>query len=192
MKTRELSLKIAKSIADQLCTNLTKGCDKIAVAGSIRRRRPFIHDIDIVAVPKYQPGPTETLFGDQVQINLLDVTLNTLVSSGRIRITERGDKAIRLELPSGELPVDVYIARPETWATLLLIRTGSREHNIRMCSLARQLGMQLKADGSGLFRAGTLVAGSSETEIFEALGMTYVTPEYREEQYFRKPTRTLA
>jgi DNA polymerase (family 10) len=182
MKTHELSLKLADSIAAELCRSLSGGCDKIAVAGSVRRRRPAVHDIDIVAIPKYGEGLPQTLFGDRERISFLDVELTSLESRGMLRTLERGPKAIRLEVAPEEVPVDLYIASPQTWATLLLIRTGSREHNIRLCSLARDLGMQLKADGSGLFRGGAIVARDSEESIFEALGLRYVPPEYRDAQ----------
>src|SRR6266446_3745254 len=48
------------------------------------------------------------------------------------------------------MPVDIYMATEESWATLLLIRTGSAEHNIWMCARARACGGKLHADGSGL------------------------------------------
>jgi len=92
-------------------------------------------------------------------------------------------KLIRIELqydfPVGSM-LDVYIATPEIWATLLLIRTGSKEHNIYLCTRARQKGMKLHADGSGLFRALERVAGDTEESIFKTLGLDYVIPERRE------------
>jgi DNA polymerase (family 10) len=102
-------------------------------------------------------------------------------------------KLIRVELQYGfpvGLMLDIYIATPETWATLLLIRTGSKEHNIRLCSLAKQKGMYLKADGQGLFKANNpnpikedpgweRIAGDTELSIFEALGLPYKRPEER-------------
>ncbi|MBN1366607.1 MAG: hypothetical protein JW967_01600 [Dehalococcoidales bacterium] len=91
-----------------------------------------------------------------------------------------------IQAPVNRYSVDFYIATPETWATLLLIRTGSREHNIKLCSLARQKGMKLHADGSGLFRVSLLesepderIAGDTEDSIFKALGLPYQEPEER-------------
>ena len=101
-------------------------------------------------------------------------------------------KLIRVELqqgyPAGSM-LDLYIATAETWATLLLIRTGSKEHNIKLCSLARQKGMVLHADGRGLaypphvgiengqqFEAETFIKCDTEESIFQALGLPYRKP----------------
>ena len=104
-----------------------------------------------------------------------------------------GQSIIRVDYHGASL--DVYIAKPETWATLLLIRTGSSAHNVMLCKLARAKGMKLHADGSGLFRYVRMVAtegaveGSleevrivvdSEESIFAALGLKYKKPEERE------------
>lgn len=106
-----------------------------------------------------------------------------------------GGKIIRVGMGfSKGIDLDIYVATPETWATLLLIRTGSAAHNIRLCSRAKNMGMKLHADGSGLFsirekvnfygaverRDEELLASNSEEEIFKALGLPYEEPERRE------------
>lgn len=155
----------AMNIAHQVIQTLKHSCDFIAVAGSLRRGKPFVNDIDIVCIPRNQ--------GEFI------VALQSLG-----KFTMGGQKNIRVQLP--HIMLDVYVADKHTWATLLLIRTGSKSHNIRLCSLAKQKGMQLKADGSGLFRltdcsgASTRIAGDSEESIFKALGLEYVPPERRE------------
>ncbi len=76
--------------------------------------------------------------------------------------------------------VDLYVATPETWATLLLIRTGSVDNNIRLCSLAQSKGWQLRANGAGLFNTtGERIAGDTEESIYKMLGLTYQKPEER-------------
>jgi DNA polymerase (family 10) len=180
VKRQDLALDFAERIATEVSASLASGCERIAVAGSIRRRKPVIHDIDLVAIPTFEQSPPRTLFGDCEQVSLLERELTRVASTGRVRIIERGTKAVRLEAIPEEIAIDLYVASAQTWAALLLIRTGSREHNIGLCSLARDLGMQLKADGSGLFRGSEMVARDSEESIFEALGLLYVPPERRE------------
>jgi DNA polymerase (family 10) len=75
--------------------------------------------------------------------------------------------------------VDIYRARPETWGVLLLIRTGSIEHNIKLCSRARAMNMMLSAK-KGVIKDGKVVASRTEEEIFKALEMDFVEPEKRE------------
>jgi DNA polymerase (family 10) len=164
----------AVNIAADIKSRLLPFCDQIEIAGSIRRRRPMVHDIDIVCIPSNQGQ-----FAYQIQ------------SMGTIKAG--GGKLIRLKL--AETDVDFYIADPQTWATLLLIRTGSKEHNIFLCRRARDRSMRLHADGSGLFRLGGMVAtddaadgdleeiriaGDTEASIFEALGLKYKEPWERE------------
>ncbi|MBA7669483.1 hypothetical protein ES703_77614 [subsurface metagenome] len=67
----------------------------------------------------------------------------------------------------------------ETWATLLLIRTGSKESNIRLATLAQKKGWRLKANGEGLFNEGQRIAGDTEESIYEALELPYQRPEER-------------
>jgi len=166
-----MELQKAETIAMGVVLNLKPCCDRIEIAGSIRRRKPIVHDIDIVCIPENQ--------GHFIQ---------ALKAMGKIEMG--GEKLIRVKLPS--IMLDVYIASPSTWATLLLIRTGSKEHNIKLCSRAKSMGMKLHADGSGLFRLqenfgifGPMapreerIAGDTEQSIFEALKLQYLEPEKR-------------
>ncbi len=163
-----MELKQAEKIASDLVDILRPYChpDRIVVAGSIRRRRPIVNDLDIVCIPAVY-----YLFS------------NALMRLGPLKMA--GKNIMRLDcFPN--LPVDIYIASEETWATLLLIRTGSKEHNQRLCSLARDKGMHLHASGKGLFKISAEVrclgapeeriAGDSEAEIFSALGLPFKYP----------------
>lgn len=86
-----------------------------------------------------------------------------------------GPKIITLDWMGRQ--VDLYVATPETWFTLLLIRTGSTQHNIKLTTLAKKKGWHLYADGRGLFNEkGVRVAGDSEESFFQALGIPYVEP----------------
>lgn len=167
-----MELEKAKAIAEEIKAHLAPNCQKIVVAGSIRRQKSFVRDVDIVCIPSNQGQ----FIGALQRMGL--------IKSG-------AGKLIRVELQYGFPPglkLDVYIATPETWSTLLLIRTGSKEHNIKLCKRARQRGMKLYADGSGLFRIEAQgcegieirIAGDTEESIFEALELPYKEPWERE------------
>jgi len=129
------------------------------VAGSIRRKAPTPRDIDLALIPR-----------DPWQL------YTELKRLGEVK--KDGDKAKRLIINGAQ--VDIYFATEETWATLYLIRTGSKENNIRLCSLAKGKGWQLKANGDGLFdENGRRIAGDSEISIYNALGLPYQRPEER-------------
>ncbi|MBA7716801.1 hypothetical protein ES703_125879 [subsurface metagenome] len=95
------------------------------------------------------------------------------------KVSMSGMKLARVTMDGGT-QLDVYYATPETFATLLLIRTGSKDNNIRLCTLAKKKAWRLFADGSGLFNErGERIAGDSEESIYEALGLRYQLPEER-------------
>ncbi|MDD5700629.1 MAG: hypothetical protein PHU23_01150 [Dehalococcoidales bacterium] len=160
----------ALSLASQIVNRLSPYCSRIEIAGSIRRKRPFVNDIDLVCIPSNQGS-----FAYQLQ------------QLGSIKMG--GQKIIRVQRP--DIDLDIYIATLETWATLLLIRTGSKEHNIYLCKRALSLGMKLHADGRGLERclAGqgyevdnattSKIDCETEESIFQALGLKYMRPEDR-------------
>lgn len=151
-----MELERAKAIANEVITRLAPVCLRVEVAGSIRRRRPFVRDIDIVLIPT----------------DLWDVSYGI---KGLGPAVLSGDKLKRVNYKG--VQVDLYFATPETWATLLLIRTGSKENNIRLCTLAKKRGWHLAANGDGLFNEEKeRIAGDSEESIYEALSLPYQEP----------------
>lgn len=158
----QFDLAIAEALAKTIVVRLYPYCSKIEIAGSIRRRMPKVHDIDIVLIPS---DPWN-----------LEHEITGLALSG---IRSRSGNKITSFVNSG-IPVDLYYADDTTWSTLLLIRTGSRDFNIRLCSLARRMGWRLHADGSGLFdNNGKRIAGETEESVMRRLGLRYFPPQYR-------------
>ena len=154
-----MELAKAKAIAESVVAFLSPYCERIEVAGSIRRGKPQVRDIDLVLVPKDRDAV------DRVLMQLGKVTM------GGLKIARVQMEAIQL---------DVYYATPETWATLLLIRTGSVDNNIRLASTAKIKGWHLAASGDGLFnQLGERIAGDTEESIYDALGLPYQPPERR-------------
>ena len=165
-----MELQKARVIAEDVVSKLRPFSEKIAIVGSIRRQKSMVHDVDIVAIPSNQ---------GQFQA----------VLQGLGRIKTGGGKRISVGMGFTKgIDLDLYIATAETWYTLMLIRTGSASHNIRLCTRAKNMGMKLHADGSGLFRieaqgcegVEVRIAGDSEESIFEKLELPYEEPEVRE------------
>lgn len=153
-----MELHQAEAIAQELMAELGPFCQKIEVAGSIRRRRSWVNDIDLVLIPRNQ--------------GLLATKLHELGGLG-------GPKVQRARYKG--LPVDIYVAAPETWATLLLIRTGSARHNLELATRCKARGWRLKANGDGILdHQGNRIAGDTEESIFKALGLPYKEPWERE------------
>lgn len=164
-----MKLLEATQIAMELESKLRPYCDRIEVVGSIRRGRADVKDIDIVAIPNEEKLMVGGYFGRRHLVG-------AIASSN---VTQNG-KSVASFL-YGDAPVDIYWATPETWGTLLLIRTGSKQHNIKLCMMAKKKGWQLKASGEGLFDAyNRRVAGSTEEGIFNALDLPFIPPGERE------------
>lgn len=159
-----MKLEEAQRIAEGFCELIRPYCERVEIAGSIRRKKESCNDIDLVLIPRDPVKLYEFLAYDH-QHDMV--------------VVKWGQKLASLTYQGAQ--VDLYFATPDTWATLLLIRTGSKENNIRLCKVAQARRWSLKANGSGLFDAlGNRIAGDSEESIYAALGLQYQQPEERE------------
>lgn len=154
----EDGMRIAHEFLEEI-----KASECAFIAGSIRRRRPVVHDIDIVLRSDARIALTISYLKE------IKRTFTVLKWGPKLAaITYRG------------VPIDLYFSTPETFHTLLLIRTGSKENNIRLCSIAKSKGWKLHASGDGLFNErGERIAGDSERSIYDALGVPYQEPSQR-------------
>ena len=173
----------AREIAEDFINQISAACDRIEIVGSLRRQKIVVNDIDILVIPRFIQMDDETLFGGPYQENQLDKQLSQLCLSRDLELEANGSKIKRfLKTVDGDtVPIDLYIATEQTWWTLLLIRTGSRNHNIKLARRALELQMHLKADGSGLLTSsGSIIPIASEEEIFSHLRLEYRPPDDRE------------
>ena len=146
-------------------------CVKAQVAGSIRRCKGSVNDIDIVVEPKPQSW-IKLIKEIRCQFNA---------------ITEKqGAKLATLYVPfaskqgQGHVQVDLYRASKSTWGILLLIRTGSAEHNIYLAKLAIRKGYHLAYSKGLLNEKGEVIASKTEREVFQALELDHLPPQDRE------------
>jgi len=181
----------ARDIAEALVNDIKDTCEQIEIVGSLRRQKYAVNDIDIIAIPKFIQEEDETLFGEPVQTNLLERRLSQYCFKGTLSIETNGPKSKRFikSIPGRHLcredgedvPIDIFIASPQTWWTLMLIKTGSKNHNIMLARRAIEMHMQLKADGTGLLSpGGSIIPIESEEHVFRLLNLPYRIPEDRE------------
>ena len=137
--------------------------DQIEVAGSLRRGRESVGDIDIL-VTSTEPERVFDAFSalpDRREITLRGPTKETIVFADGLQ-------------------VDLRVVEPSAFGAALQYFTGSKDHNVRLRSLARDRG--LKINEYGVFRGDDRVAGATEAEVYGTLGLSYIPPEIREDQ----------
>jgi DNA polymerase/3'-5' exonuclease PolX len=71
-KVVSIPLSASKNAALQFCSLISQSCHRIEIAGSIRRKRSYVHDIDIVVIPRFVHVPPKTLFGDPEETSELE------------------------------------------------------------------------------------------------------------------------
>ena len=180
------SLASAKEVADQLVRLLAPHCERIAVAGSIRRKRPQVKDIELLCASKVTSAAD--LFGRAVTSwRFLDKKLDALVADGSV-LKKRADKSGRysygehnkllVHVPSG-IPVDLFSSSTKNWGMSLVVRTGPKEFNVRMMSRFRELGMPGHAYGGVTDQGGAEIECPDEETVFRLLGWPGMPPERR-------------
>lgn len=170
----------AQQTAEHITAALTPFCYRIAIAGSIRRQRPFVGDIEIVALPQRQTD----LLGNAVP-GLMP--LEAFLREKKVTIIKGGydpkKKALQkyIQFKYGRYAVDLFL--PETaahWGSIFTIRTGSHEFNMwLMKTRARQVNVKFI---SGLLYTWQRqpIATPEEADVFAALQMEFVPPSERD------------
>ena len=154
-----IALKLRSNLAEQ------KSTKKIEIAGSIRRRKETIGDIDILVV---SDKPEEIM---DYFVNLKIV--NRVLSKGLTRssvITEKN------------LQIDLRVVEESSFGSALLYFTGSKEHNVKLRKIALDRKWKLSEYGLRDKEKKELIAGKNEHNIYDLLGMDYIPPELREDQ----------
>ena len=128
-KMYRIPLEEAEKIGREILETLRGLYSRAEVAGSVRRRRPVVHDLDIVLIPELFAFP------GMILIRLKE-------RWPELVILRQGAKIIGATLYHG-VNVDIYSSSDRFWGTHLLRWTGSTEHNIKLCSRARALGLKL-------------------------------------------------
>ena len=183
----QMPLATAKDYAGKIVAWLAPFCERIEIAGSIRRRRPQCADVDIVCIPIVTEA-LDLLGAVQSRSNRLLEFLQDYVQERNpsrsqhlkpyfVSGGEKEGKQCILELNKCQL--DLWFATPETLATRLLCRTGSREHNIWIAERAKKLGGHWNPY-EGLTLNGELVPARTELELYAALQLPFIPPERRE------------
>ncbi|MEV4005146.1 DNA polymerase/3'-5' exonuclease PolX [Actinomadura sp. NPDC049753] len=156
----------AAGVADEIVAALSAlpQVERCAHAGSLRRMRETIGDVDVLAASR-DPRPVMEAF-----------TALPFVAE----VIAGGDKKTSIRTAQG-LQVDLRVVPPESWGAALQYFTGSQAHNIRTREIAVKAGLRLSEYGLFDARTGELIVSSTEEEVYERLGLPWVHPALRED-----------
>ena len=173
-------------VALELATFLTPYCKHVAIAGSVRRLLPMVGDIELLCIPDMEDYQ-HTLFGE-------GLTGRELLGDGVAELERTGVLAKRrnvnghttfgrlnklmVHLPTG-IPVDIFSTTAQNWGMSLMVRTGSKEWNIRMMARLKALGMRGHAYGGVTDVHGREISCPTEEGVFKLLKWNPVFPEAR-------------
>jgi len=167
-----LALPLAREVIEQL----QRRCELVGAepAGSLRRMRETVGDVDILVSPRSKARGAEQrkAAGRQVveaftSLPLVEEVLAAGDTKGSVR-TESG------------LQVDLRVVPPESFGAALAYFTGSKAHNVRVRTLAQDKG--LKVNEYGVFEGEKRLGGESEAEVYGCVGLPWIPPELREDR----------
>ncbi len=160
---RRLAFSVATQYARPLKAFLERipGVMRVEIAGSYRRGRDTVGDLDVVVCARSDATPIKALqhYDDLKALSAAGATK----ASGMLR---------------NGLQVDIRVLPPESFGAALHYLTGSRDHAIQLRRLAQKKGLKLSE--YGLFRGAKRLAGATEEEVYAALGLAWIPPELRE------------
>jgi DNA polymerase (family 10) len=136
---------------------------RIEAAGSLRRRRPTIGDIDLLAAVDDAPAVIAAL--DRLR------EVDKVVAAGTDKTS--------IILADGPR-VDLMVCPPEAWGTHLVHFTGSKDHNIALRGMALDRGLSLSEKGWKVIETGEMLLDAEEADVYERLGLPWIPPEMRE------------
>ncbi|WP_327064834.1 DNA polymerase/3'-5' exonuclease PolX [Kitasatospora sp. NBC_01302] len=160
-------LNVATELAEALVGELSqvRGCVRCAWAGSLRRMRETVGDLDILAAAKDSTA--------------LMAAITELPDTAEVLV--HGSTKTSIRTGSG-LQVDLRVVRPEDWGAALVYFTGSKAHNIKLRSRAIKAGLKLSEYGLFEVESGAKLVSRTEQEVYEALGLPWIPPTLREDR----------
>lgn len=179
---RRIPLEAARVVADATVHYLAPYCERIEIAGSIRRHKKTVGDVEIVAIPKvrreldlfgHPTGQEELLIYQGIdEANQREIPWLKVVSMGH-RYWKLADSRM------GNFPIDLFLVRaPAQWGPIFSLRTGSADFSKRLMIALRARGYRSE-DGRILDRKNEVIDCPEERDVFDTAGMRWVVPESR-------------
>jgi len=157
-----MTLLQAQEIAISVVQKLRPFCNRIEIAGSIRRQRPEVGDIEVVLIP----NPSKLY-------DLYEAVNSWQKVKGKV-----GGKYTQRILPEG-IKLDIFMCQESNWGNIYAVRTGSAEFSHQI--LARGwVKAGYRSDGGFLYKGDERICVREEKDLFDLICVQYVEPEFRE------------
>jgi len=154
-------MPIVREVLEEL--RCLKEVKEISVAGSVRRMKETIGDVDILVISK-SPKKVMDFFVSR---------------QGVIKVWSKGPTKSSVRMKEG-FDIDLRVVPAKSYGSALQYFTGSKEHNIATRRIAIDKG--LKLNEYGVFRGSKMIAGRTEKEVYKAIGLVWIPPEMRENE----------
>lgn len=186
-----IALKVAESVVEYL----GYGARQIAIAGSLRRRKPEVRDIEIVVEPRFVRRGADDLWATEREADLLEERVTEAINRGTFELrrveTHRRDGSIEYVTKNGPaykalvaagIPLDLFIVRPPaTWGVIFGLRTGPGDWNTKLVTECRRQDRRVEDGQVLVWRANSWepVPTPTEREFFAAIGQPWIEPHER-------------
>ena len=176
-----MKLDEARGILQYLIGELMHGCERLEIAGGVRRCKPDVHDLELVAIPKIVT--VSDLFGNPTNhYSMLDAELHRL--TGLLKLSG-GKKYQKYMLPEG-ITLDLFITTADQWGWIYTLRTGHKDFGHWLVTPRRHGGAlpgYIKSQGGWLTNGNGPIRTPEESDVFRMLGVEWFEPQYRSVEY---------
>lgn len=166
-RNQRIPLGTALPLLEEIAAALRAGVDAVTAiegAGSVRRRRETIGDLDLVCASERPAAVLDGFIGLPIVREIIG----------------RGETKASI-LTAQDLQIDLRVVPPESWGATLLYFTGSKQHNVRLREMAVRRGWRLNEYGLIDGATDRTLAGADEAGIYRAFGLPWIPPELRED-----------
>lgn len=182
---RAAAIAVAKELCDLVRPCVSDG--RLKVCGSLRRGKQWVGDVEIVFVPGCRQ--VQETFFEARDVDLVGELLDRLLQAGTIRqrlavngrLSSWGKENKHAVHVASGIPIDFFATSESNWWNTVVIRTGSKEMNLRLTTSAIARGLTLNAYGAGFthLRTREKIPCTSEADVFKIAGVPYLEPWQR-------------
>jgi DNA polymerase/3'-5' exonuclease PolX len=179
-----MKLALAEELAGKLIERLGPACERIEVAGSVRRKRPEPHDLEFVLISKFEERPVDMFKSRSAPA--VERVLDEMIAAGTMRwdelVRRNGPHYKRLQHVGTGAVIELYFARVENFGLQWALRTGPGDFNhtlVTRISYGGAMALDMAMKDGFLWRRGVRLETPSEERFFAEIGVPHWWPEMR-------------